>query len=187
MQDATLKAAVSTLGTQYSFHRKRDAESKETIAVEGLAAETTLSFLPFLIHFICFAVLGGTVDRLEAVRDAFRHAWKGYKDHAWGHDELKPISKSFGEWFGLGLTLIDSLDTMWILGLKEGIVCLFPLGLGVILVISVATYTQIKKYDIDSSEKMKKLELLHLKWISICHNLHQEPILSVYFAQCVHS
>ncbi|XP_068190440.1 endoplasmic reticulum mannosyl-oligosaccharide 1,2-alpha-mannosidase [Antennarius striatus] len=59
------------------------------------------------------------VDRLEAVRDAFRHAWKGYKTYAWGHDELKPISKSFGEWFGLGLTIIDSLDTMWIMGLKE--------------------------------------------------------------------
>nr|XP_061836739.1 endoplasmic reticulum mannosyl-oligosaccharide 1,2-alpha-mannosidase-like [Nerophis lumbriciformis]XP_061836740.1 endoplasmic reticulum mannosyl-oligosaccharide 1,2-alpha-mannosidase-like [Nerophis lumbriciformis] len=59
------------------------------------------------------------IDRLEAVRDSFRHAWKGYKDYAWGHDELKPISKSFGEWFGLGLTLIDSLDTMWIMGLKE--------------------------------------------------------------------
>lgn len=58
---------------------------------------------------------------MEVVRDTFRHAWKGYKDHAWGRDELKPISKSFGEWFGLGLTLIDSLDTMWILGLKEGI------------------------------------------------------------------
>ncbi|XP_008322499.1 endoplasmic reticulum mannosyl-oligosaccharide 1,2-alpha-mannosidase isoform X2 [Cynoglossus semilaevis] len=59
------------------------------------------------------------VDRLEVVRDAFRHAWKGYKSYAWGHDELKPISKTFGEWFGLGLTLIDSLDTMWIMGLKE--------------------------------------------------------------------
>ncbi|CAK6965113.1 endoplasmic reticulum mannosyl-oligosaccharide 1%2C2-alpha-mannosidase isoform X1 [Scomber scombrus] len=61
----------------------------------------------------------GPVDRLEVVREAFRHAWKGYKDYAWGHDELKPISKTFGEWFGLGLTLIDSLDTMWIMGLKE--------------------------------------------------------------------
>ncbi|XP_071389821.1 endoplasmic reticulum mannosyl-oligosaccharide 1,2-alpha-mannosidase-like [Centroberyx affinis] len=61
----------------------------------------------------------GPVDRLEAVREAFRHAWKGYKEFAWGHDELKPISKTFGEWFGLGLTLIDALDTMWILGLKE--------------------------------------------------------------------
>lgn len=67
-----------------------------------------------------FIFSAGTSDRLEAVRDAFRHAWKGYKAHAWGHDELKPISKSFGEWFGLGLTLIDSLDTMWIMGLKEG-------------------------------------------------------------------
>ncbi|KAM7393225.1 hypothetical protein PAMA_008055 [Pampus argenteus] len=65
------------------------------------------------------AVSAAAVNRLEAVRDAFRHAWKGYKGYAWGHDELKPISKSFGEWFGLGLTLIDSLDTMWIMGLKE--------------------------------------------------------------------
>ncbi|XP_051955340.1 endoplasmic reticulum mannosyl-oligosaccharide 1,2-alpha-mannosidase-like isoform X2 [Xyrauchen texanus] len=59
------------------------------------------------------------VDRVEAVREAFRHAWKGYKAFAWGHDELKPISKTHGEWFGLGLTLIDALDTMWILGLKD--------------------------------------------------------------------
>ncbi|XP_030625171.1 endoplasmic reticulum mannosyl-oligosaccharide 1,2-alpha-mannosidase [Chanos chanos] len=64
-------------------------------------------------------VSDSTVDRLEAVREAFRHAWKGYKQFAWGHDELKPISKSYSEWFGLGLTLVDALDTMWILGLKE--------------------------------------------------------------------
>ncbi|XP_010875948.3 endoplasmic reticulum mannosyl-oligosaccharide 1,2-alpha-mannosidase [Esox lucius] len=60
-----------------------------------------------------------SVDRLETVREAFRHAWKGYKEFAWGHDELKPVSKSYGEWFGLGLTLVDALDTMWILGLTE--------------------------------------------------------------------
>lgn len=59
-------------------------------------------------------------ERQEAVIEAFQHAWKGYKQFAWGHDELKPISKAYSEWFGLGLTLIDALDTMWILGLKEG-------------------------------------------------------------------
>uniref|UniRef100_A0A8C5QBG1 alpha-1,2-Mannosidase n=1 Tax=Leptobrachium leishanense TaxID=445787 RepID=A0A8C5QBG1_9ANUR len=58
-------------------------------------------------------------ERQEAVIEAFRHAWKGYKAFAWGHDELKPISKTYNEWFGLGLTLIDALDTMWIMGLKE--------------------------------------------------------------------
>uniref|UniRef100_A0A673XVQ2 alpha-1,2-Mannosidase n=1 Tax=Salmo trutta TaxID=8032 RepID=A0A673XVQ2_SALTR len=72
---------------------------------------------PVLCIDVCISVK--PVDRLEMVREAFRHAWKGYKEFAWGHDELKPVSKSYGEWFGLGLTLIDALDTMWILGLKE--------------------------------------------------------------------
>ncbi|KAF6125620.1 mannosidase alpha class 1B member 1 [Phyllostomus discolor] len=58
-------------------------------------------------------------ERQKAVIDAFRHAWAGYRKFAWGHDELKPVSRSFSEWFGLGLTLIDSLDTLWILGLKK--------------------------------------------------------------------
>ncbi|XP_075934225.1 mannosidase, alpha, class 1B, member 1b isoform X2 [Anarhichas minor] len=60
-----------------------------------------------------------SADLLEAVQEAFLHSWKGYKDFAWGHDELRPLSKSYSEWFGLGLTLIDALDTMWILGLKK--------------------------------------------------------------------
>uniref|UniRef100_A0A4W5PGT1 alpha-1,2-Mannosidase n=1 Tax=Hucho hucho TaxID=62062 RepID=A0A4W5PGT1_9TELE len=71
--------------------------------------------LPVILARACVS----EVDRLEAVRDAFRHAWKGYKEFAWGKDELRPISKSYGEWFGLGLTLIDALDTMWILNLKK--------------------------------------------------------------------
>ncbi|XP_077986058.1 endoplasmic reticulum mannosyl-oligosaccharide 1,2-alpha-mannosidase-like isoform X2 [Glandiceps talaboti] len=57
--------------------------------------------------------------RQEAVVAAFKHAWSGYKKYAWGHDELKPISKTHSEWFRLGLTLIDSLDTMYIMGLTE--------------------------------------------------------------------
>lgn len=56
-------------------------------------------------------------SRQQAIVDAFKHAWRGYKDYAWGKDELAPISKSYSQWFNLGLTLIDSLDTMWIMGL----------------------------------------------------------------------
>uniref|UniRef100_V9KL28 alpha-1,2-Mannosidase n=1 Tax=Callorhinchus milii TaxID=7868 RepID=V9KL28_CALMI len=62
---------------------------------------------------------GALTERQKAVIETFQHAWKGYKEFAWGHDELKPISKTYSEWFGLGLTLIDALDTLWILGLKE--------------------------------------------------------------------
>lgn len=58
-------------------------------------------------------------DRQKAVINAFKHAWKGYKDFAWGHDELKPISKTHSNWFGVGLTIVDSLDTILLMNLKE--------------------------------------------------------------------
>lgn len=51
--------------------------------------------------------------------EAFLHAWKGYKEFAWGEDELRPLSKTSSTWFGLGLTIIDSLDTMYIMNLHE--------------------------------------------------------------------
>lgn len=62
---------------------------------------------------------GPTNERQTAVVDAFKHAWSGYKTYAWGHDHLKPISKGAQNWFGLGLTLIDSLDTLYIMNLDE--------------------------------------------------------------------
>ena len=42
-----------------------------------------------------------------------------FRTYAWGKDHLKPISKTHQTWFGLGLTLIDSLDTMLVMNLKE--------------------------------------------------------------------
>ena len=57
--------------------------------------------------------------RRQAVVKAFKHAWTGYRKYAWGKDELKPVSRTSYEWLGLGTTLIDSLDTMWLMGLVE--------------------------------------------------------------------
>jgi mannosyl-oligosaccharide alpha-1,2-mannosidase len=58
--------------------------------------------------------------RRDMVKEAFVHAWNGYKEHAWSKDEVAPISggwlTSFGGW---GATLVDSMDTLWIMGLKE--------------------------------------------------------------------
>nr|CAD7437405.1 unnamed protein product [Timema bartmani] len=58
-------------------------------------------------------------ERQQAVVNAFKHAWKGYKKYAWGHDHLKPISGSYNNWFSLGLTIVDALDTVYIMGLNE--------------------------------------------------------------------
>ncbi|CAH4038456.1 endoplasmic reticulum mannosyl-oligosaccharide 1,2-alpha-mannosidase isoform X1 [Pieris brassicae] len=54
-----------------------------------------------------------------AVVQSFKHAWKGYKEHAWGHDNLKPVSGTSFDWFSLGLTIVDGLDTAFIMGLTE--------------------------------------------------------------------
>lgn len=58
--------------------------------------------------------------RQQAVKNAFQHSWNGYKTHAWLQDELSPISgghkSPLGGW---ATTLIDSLDTLLIMGLDE--------------------------------------------------------------------
>ena len=56
--------------------------------------------------------------QLEII-DAFKYAWAEYKASAWGMDEVKPVSHSSSTWFNLGLTIVDSLDTMWLMGLEE--------------------------------------------------------------------
>ena len=58
-------------------------------------------------------------SRQRAIVAAFKHSWNGYKEYAWGHDNVKPISRKYYEWFGLGLTIVDSLDTMYIMGLNN--------------------------------------------------------------------
>ena len=58
-------------------------------------------------------------SRQRAIVAAFKHSWNGYKEYAWGHDNVKPISRKYHEWFGLGLTIVDSLDTMYIMGLNN--------------------------------------------------------------------
>lgn len=67
-----------------------------------------------------FLSLGPKNAHQFAVVESFRHAWRGYKQHAWGHDNLKPVTGMPSEWFSLGLTIVDSLDTAYIMGLTEG-------------------------------------------------------------------
>ncbi len=59
-------------------------------------------------------------ERLGRVREEFKKAWNGYKTYAWMHDELAPISGEYRDPFaGWAATLVDSLDTLHIMGLEE--------------------------------------------------------------------
>ena len=58
--------------------------------------------------------------RLQSVKNAFVHTWEGYKNHAWMKDEVSPLSGGFRDSFGgWAATLVDSLDTLWIVGLRD--------------------------------------------------------------------
>lgn len=77
-------------------------------------------------------------ERMERVRDAFDHGYGSWKRQCWGQDEVRPVTGECTNellsgrpcWpkpvrapplgraaqSGLALTLIDSLDTMWLMG-----------------------------------------------------------------------
>ena len=64
------------------------------------------------------------VDRAQLadrVKAEFLHAWRGYRKYAWGHDDLKPLSKTHHDWYAepLLMTPVDALDTMILMGLDD--------------------------------------------------------------------
>ena len=89
--------------------------------------------------WIALAILGGICTLTDApaaaqttpspspgpmalqVRSEFLYAWNAYKQYAWGHDELKPLSKGHHDWYSgtLLMTPVDALDTMILMGLKD--------------------------------------------------------------------
>lgn len=60
------------------------------------------------------------LQRQAAVKKAFLHTWNGYKKHAWLQDEVTPVTGGYKNGFGQrGATLVDTLDTLAIMGLEE--------------------------------------------------------------------
>ena len=68
--------------------------------------------------------------RAKFVRDSACFAWAGcwywhqligrYRRFAWGSDEVRPMSGGrFENWSGIGMTLLDGLDTLELLGLHK--------------------------------------------------------------------
>ncbi|KAF2130001.1 glycoside hydrolase family 47 protein [Dothidotthia symphoricarpi CBS 119687] len=58
--------------------------------------------------------------RKKEVEKQFLKCWTNYRQHGWMHDEIRPISGEVTDHFGgWAATLIDALDTLWIMGFKE--------------------------------------------------------------------
>ncbi len=73
-----------------------------------------------LLTLVCTAQ-AAELPLAERVRAEFYASWCGYEIHAWGHDELKPLSETPHDWHAapLLMTPVDTLDTLILLGFNE--------------------------------------------------------------------
>lgn len=57
----------------------------------------------------------------EDVKAQMAWAWSQYVEHAWGRDQIKPVSGGAESFFfkdrDLGLSIVEALDTLWVMGL----------------------------------------------------------------------
>ena len=80
-----------------------------------------------LLFFLCLFVVPHVLAQkpnpkfAAEVKAEFLHAWNGYKKYAWGHDDLKPLSKTYHDWYAepLLMTPVDALDTMILMDMND--------------------------------------------------------------------
>ena len=65
------------------------------------------------------AILSVDEAKRSAVKAAIQHAFNGYATLCFGQDEVNADSGMCENWLNQGNTIIDSMDTLWIVGLHE--------------------------------------------------------------------
>lgn len=87
----------------------------------GIAVLFTMCIVPHCSALAQTAPAPSPGPMALQVRGEFLYAWNAYKQYAWGHDELKPLSKGYHDWYNgtLLMTPVDALDTMVMMGLTD--------------------------------------------------------------------
>lgn len=85
--------------------------------------------LPFSLFVLPIVLLCACVQQPEnsntaiagQIKEEFRISWQAYKTYAWRHDGLKPVSRSWTDWYekSLHISPIDAYSTMKVMGLDK--------------------------------------------------------------------
>jgi mannosyl-oligosaccharide alpha-1,2-mannosidase len=60
------------------------------------------------------------LKKLAEVKESMEHTWESYRSYAFGKDEISPLSGGTKTTYaGWAATLVDSLDTLWIMGFYD--------------------------------------------------------------------
>ncbi|XP_078447714.1 mannosyl-oligosaccharide 1,2-alpha-mannosidase MNS1-like [Wolffia australiana] len=111
------KEEISKLNEELSLLRSRMRGSKDMLIDESWEVTEKSDEPPKKIAFKDSPV---DAERREKVKEAMLHAWNSYVKYAWGQDELQPQTRNGVDSFGgLGATVVDSLDTLYIMGLHD--------------------------------------------------------------------
>ncbi|GAA0652800.1 glycoside hydrolase family 47 protein [Brevundimonas lenta] len=95
----------------------RSLHRRHALALLGGSTLAGLTGLPAMAQSEDWSALGADV------KAQFKWAWDQYVDKAWGKDEINPVSGTAQSFFiegqDLGLSLVEALDTLWIMELDE--------------------------------------------------------------------
>jgi hypothetical protein len=59
-------------------------------------------------------------SRVASIKADLKHVWDGHVKTSYGADETRPSSGTGNNrWGTICMTILDSLDTLWIAGMKE--------------------------------------------------------------------
>eukprot|EP00658_Telonema_sp_P-2_P050572 TRINITY_DN38591_c0_g1_i1.p1 TRINITY_DN38591_c0_g1~~TRINITY_DN38591_c0_g1_i1.p1 ORF type:complete len:469 (-),score=107.37 TRINITY_DN38591_c0_g1_i1:253-1659(-) len=103
----------------------------------------------------------------QKIISMFQHGWGAYKRYAWGKDEFLPLSREGNSRFGLCATMVDAMDTMWLMGLRRE----FD---------ECAEYVEANlQVDLDKEESLFETSIRILGGLLAAHSLANRPGLLV--------
>jgi mannosyl-oligosaccharide alpha-1,2-mannosidase len=112
---------VETLSLQIGGFNWRDVTAKYPVQIVHRLPWTGNAVLPRIQYeFKSTEQSSIQHERRDAVKKTFLRGWNAYRANAWLHDEIMPISGKHKDGFGgWAATLVDSLDTLWLMDLKN--------------------------------------------------------------------
>jgi len=87
----------------------------------GRAAVKLAALILLVLSLTAAPARAADAQLAERVRAELLFSWRAYVQYAWGHDELRPVSKTPRDWYGQSLliTPVDALDSLILLGFDD--------------------------------------------------------------------